>query len=79
MANLYKNVNLNTLNLTEIISETNHSFHKQAINRVKGDSLEEMVKELLRPELKKWLNDNLSNIVNQLVEKEIKRITLKNK
>ncbi len=40
----------------------------------KSLTLEEIVIEMLRPQLKKWLNDNLPSIVQQLVEKEIKRL-----
>jgi hypothetical protein len=38
-------------------------------------TLEELVKELLRPMLKEWLDDNLPTLVECLVEREINRIS----
>lgn len=40
-------------------------------------SLEGMVREMLRPMLKQWLDDNLPPLVEQLVATEIARITSK--
>jgi uncharacterized protein len=40
-------------------------------------SLEGMTRELLRPMLKDWLDNNLPNIVEAMVEREIARITKK--
>lgn len=40
-----------------------------------GTTLEELVMEALRPELKRWLNANLPGIVEKLVAAEIKKIT----
>jgi cell pole-organizing protein PopZ len=37
--------------------------------------LEEMVREMLRPILKEWLDEHLPNIVNEHVKREISRIT----
>ncbi len=37
--------------------------------------LEEMVREMLRPILKQWLDDNLPAIVDEHVKREISRIT----
>ena len=37
--------------------------------------LEEMVREMLRPILKQWLDDNLPAIVDEHVKREITRIT----
>lgn len=39
-----------------------------------GITLEEIVMELIRPELSSWLNKNLSAIVTQVVQKEIKKL-----
>ncbi|MEM7070402.1 MAG: DUF2497 domain-containing protein [Pseudomonadota bacterium] len=41
----------------------------------KDETLEEMVRGELRPMLKDWLDNNLANIVNELVDKEIERLT----
>ena len=37
--------------------------------------LEEMVREMLRPILKQWLDDHLPGIVDEHVKREIHRIT----
>ena len=37
--------------------------------------LEEMVREMLRPILKQWLDDHLPSIVDEHVKREIHRIT----
>ena len=37
--------------------------------------LEEMVREMLRPILKEWLDEHLPNVVNEHVKREISRIT----
>lgn len=37
--------------------------------------LEEMVREMLRPILKEWVDEHLPNIVNEHVKREISRIT----
>ena len=42
----------------------------QAVN-----PLEDMVREMLRPILKEWLDEHLPNIVNEHVKREISRIT----
>lgn len=40
-----------------------------------GSSVEELVMESLRPMLKSWLDTNLPNIVERIVEREIKKLT----
>ncbi len=37
--------------------------------------LEEMLRDMLRPALKQWLDDNLPRIVDEHVRREISRIT----
>jgi cell pole-organizing protein PopZ len=39
-----------------------------------GRTLEDVVRELLRPLLKQWLDDNLPDIVQATVDKEVERI-----
>ena len=39
-----------------------------------GRTLEDVVRELLRPLLQQWLDDNLPSIVQQAVEAEVERI-----
>src|SRR5262249_42340786 len=38
-------------------------------------TLEDLVKEMLRPMLKHWLDDNLPNLVERLVRAEIERVS----
>lgn len=40
-------------------------------------TIEGLVVEILRPEIKKWLNTNLPSLVRQLVEREIRRLAPK--
>ena len=40
-----------------------------------GRTLEDLVKEMLRPMLKTWLDDNLPTIVERLVRVEIERVS----
>jgi hypothetical protein len=40
-----------------------------------GKTLEELVKEMLRPMLKEWLDKNLPPMVERFVEREIVRLT----
>lgn len=42
--------------------------------RKKALTLEDMVIDMIKPELKKWLDENLPKLVQDLVEKEIKRL-----
>lgn len=39
-----------------------------------GTTLEDLVSDLLKPELSEWLNRNLPNIVKNIVEKEVKKL-----
>ena len=38
-------------------------------------TLEDLVKEMLRPMLKSWLDDNLPNLVERIVKSEIERVS----
>ncbi|QNP44332.1 DUF2497 domain-containing protein [Sphingomonas daechungensis] len=40
-----------------------------------GNPLEDMIREMLRPMLKQWLDDNLPRLVDEHVKREISRIT----
>ena len=42
-----------------------------------GVTLEDIVRELLRPMLKDWLDDNLPTIIERLVSEELERLTEK--
>lgn len=39
-----------------------------------GDTVEDLVMESLKPMLKKWLDENLNSLVEEIVQKEISRI-----
>ncbi len=47
------------------------------IVRTGETSLEELTRELMRPMLKQWIDANLPDIVESMVEREIARITKK--
>ena len=38
-------------------------------------TLEDLVKEMLRPMLKSWLDDNLPSLVERMVREEIERVS----
>ena len=40
-----------------------------------GITLEDITREMLRPMLKTWLDENLPNVIERLVQKEIQKIT----
>ena len=40
-----------------------------------GRTLEDVVREMLRPMLQQWLDDNLPGIVQQAVDAEVERIS----
>jgi len=40
-----------------------------------GNTLDGLVREMLRPMLKEWLDENLPNVVERMVAKEIARLT----
>ena len=40
-----------------------------------GRTLEDLVREMLRPMLKSWLDDNLPGLVERLVRAEIERVS----
>jgi cell pole-organizing protein PopZ len=40
-----------------------------------GATIESMVREILKPMLKSWLDENLPNLVQKMVEREIERLT----
>jgi uncharacterized protein len=46
-----------------------------AVSFRSGVTLEDIVVEMLKPELKTWLNNNLPQIVERLVQAEIKKIS----
>ena len=58
-------------------SAVDHAFNSLA-NTVLGNNartLEDLVKEMLRPMLKSWLDDNLPSLVERIVRAEIERVS----
>jgi cell pole-organizing protein PopZ len=58
-------------------SAVDSAFHSLA-NTVLGQNartLEDLVKEMLRPMLKSWLDDNLPGLVERIVRAEIERVS----
>ncbi|WP_340647105.1 DUF2497 domain-containing protein, partial [Phenylobacterium sp.] len=50
------------------------SLSSQILMPRDGRTLEDVVRELLRPLLKQWLDDNLPRIVQDTVQSEVERI-----
>jgi cell pole-organizing protein PopZ len=46
----------------------------QAVRKQNSQTLEDLVREILRPRLEFWLDDNLSGLVERMVRTEIERI-----
>ena len=61
-------------------SEVNNAVHSawnelaQTVLVENGRTLQDLVREILRPMLKSWLDDNLPTVVERLVLAEIERI-----
>ncbi|MFL5083101.1 MAG: PopZ family protein [Microvirga sp.] len=65
----------------QLLSQTSHAAVGQAFNMLahtvltsNARTLEDLVREMLRPLLKNWLDDNLPTIVERLVRAEIERV-----
>src|SRR5215207_7019213 len=65
----------------ELISNSTHAAVGQAFNMLahtvlssNARTLEDLVREMLRPMLKNWLDDNLPTVVERLVRAEIERV-----
>ncbi len=66
--------------LDALVSESTAAASAQALaslNRISagGRTLEDVVRDCLRPLLKDWLDRNLTSLTERLVQKEIRRIT----
>ena len=66
----------------EMLSNTTVSAVESAFNALASTvlsnnarTLEDLVKEMLRPMLKSWLDDNLPNMVERIVKAEIERVS----
>jgi cell pole-organizing protein PopZ len=65
----------------ELLSHSTHAAVGQAFNMLahtvlssNARTLEDLVREMLRPMLKNWLDDNLPTIVERLIRAEIERV-----
>ena len=65
-----------------ILSQTTVSAVESAFNTLahtvlsnNARTLEDLVKEMLRPMLKSWLDDNLPGLVERIVKAEIERVS----
>jgi uncharacterized protein len=62
-------------------SEANNAVHStwnvlaQTVLVENGRTLQDLVREMLRPMLKSWLDDNLPTLVERLVLAEIEQLT----
>jgi len=71
-----------TTNEQPLVSSTTTAAVDAAFNSLahtvlvhNAKTLEDLVKEMLRPMLKSWLDDNLPNLVERLVRAEIERVS----
>ena len=62
---------------TQTVSAVNSAFNALAntVLSQNARTLEDLVREMLRPMLKSWLDDNLPGMVERLVKAEIERVS----
>ena len=62
---------------TSTVSAVESAFNALATTVLSNNArtLEDLVKEMLRPMLKSWLDDNLPNLVERIVKAEIERVS----
>lgn len=57
---------------------TSHAFTQLdnlIMSQKQGQTIEDLIREMLRPMLKSWLDENLPGVVEQLVQREIERVS----
>jgi hypothetical protein len=64
---------LSTTTVSAVESAFNTLAHTVLSNNAR--TLEDLVKEMLRPMLKSWLDDNLPGLVERIVKAEIERVS----
>jgi cell pole-organizing protein PopZ len=64
---------LSSLTSTAVDSAFNTLAHTVLVHNAR--TLEDLVREMLRPLLKNWLDDNLPGMVERLVRAEIERVS----
>lgn len=62
-----------TTKIFQRFSKTAREINANASNS-KGKTLEDLIIEMIRPQLSQWLDKNLPLLVKQLVEKEIQKL-----
>lgn len=61
--------------LSDTLKETKSSSHSVASQVLVGSiSLEDIVRQEVKPIIKQWLDDNLAEVVERIVEKEVARL-----
>jgi cell pole-organizing protein PopZ len=69
---------LNQAASTATVSSMARLAENIAVSRTaSGTTLEDIVRQLLRPMLKEWLDDNLPDVIERLVAKELERLAEK--
>ncbi|AHX03316.1 hypothetical protein ECHHL_0141 [Ehrlichia chaffeensis str. Heartland] len=63
--------------IKKLITQIHHYTKPPNISSEKSPTVEELVINMLKPELSTWLNNNLQKLVKEIVEKEIKHIIKK--
>ena len=78
----YEPAPIETVTPQQILSRTTVSAVESAFNTLANTvlsnnarTLEDLVKEMLRPMLKSWLDDNLPGLVERIVKAEIERVS----
>ena len=73
-----ENIVASSEEIKKLITQIHHYTETPNItNEQKSPTIEELVTNMLKPELSIWLNNNLQKIVKDIVEKEIKHIIKK--
>ena len=60
---------------TSVAVDTAFNHLAQSVFTQNGQTIEGLVREMLRPMLKSWLDDNLPGLVERLVRAEIERVS----
>jgi uncharacterized protein len=78
----YDNPHSSSPNSSSIISQATSAAVDSAFNQLaqsvftqNGRTIEDLVRDMLRPMLKSWLDDNLPGLVERLVRAEIERVS----
>ena len=61
-------------NIKQLLSISTKINSKESENKISSNSIEDFLVKLIEPQIKQWLKENLPNIVNSVVEKEINKL-----